>query len=98
MTLRVVFRRAAQAEFIDAAAWYEQQRSGLGEEFIREIEAAISKAAESPNLYPIVCRDVRKTVIRRFPYGIYFRTRQDMVVVLAVFHGRRDPQVWRRRM
>ena len=98
MTWRVVFRRAAQAEFIDAAAWYEQRREGLGEEFVREIELAIGKAADSPASYPVVSADVRRTVIRRFPYCIYFRMRQGRLVVLAVFHGRRDPKVWQRRV
>jgi plasmid stabilization system protein ParE len=97
VTLRVIFRRAAQAEFIDAAAWYDQRREGLGEEFVREIEIAIDKVAQSPASYPIVSGDVRRTVIRRFPYCIYFRIRQNQLVVLAVFHGRRDPEVWQRR-
>jgi len=64
MTLRVVFRRAAQAEFLAAISWYERQRGGLGEEFTLEIEAAINRAAESPTLYPLVSGDVRRTVAR----------------------------------
>jgi toxin ParE1/3/4 len=97
MTLRVVYRRAAQAEFMDAAIWYEQQRIGLGEEFVREIEVAVNKAAESPKSYPTAFGDVRRAVARRFPYSIFFRERGDLLVVLAVFHGKRDPQVWQRR-
>lgn len=97
MTLRVAFRRAAKAEFIDAAAWYETQRSGLGDEFVNEVEKSIAKAAESPLLFPVVSGDVRRVVVRRFPYCIYFRTRQETLVILAVFHGRRDPQIWQRR-
>src|SRR5271167_4553425 len=97
MTLRVVFRRAAQSEFVEAAAWYDGQRPGLGEEFVHEIESAIGRAAESPELYPIVFGDVRRTTARRFPYSIFFRVRDEMFVVLAVFHGRRDPQVWQGR-
>ena len=97
MTLRVVFRRAAQAEFEDAAVWYGQQRSGLGDEFVREVDAAISTAAEHPERFPIVAGDVRRTMTRRFPYCIYFRTRRGSMIVLAVFHGKRDPRVWQSR-
>jgi len=97
MTLRVVFRRAAQAEFLEAAAWYEQQRTGLGEDFLREVETAIDRAAESPLMYPLVADDVRRAVTRRFPYSIFFRNRGDVLVVLAVFHGRRDPRIWQNR-
>jgi len=96
MTLRVVFRRAAHDEFSEAAAWYDRQRSGLGDEFVAEIEIAIGRAAESPILYPMVFGDIRRTATRRFPYSIFFRVRGEFLVVLAVFHGRRDPQKWQR--
>jgi toxin ParE1/3/4 len=97
MSLRVVFRRAAQAEFLDAAIWYERQRAGLGEEFVREVEIALERASTAPKLYPIVFSDMRCTMTRRFPYCVYFRERSDLLVVLAVLHGKRDPRVWKRR-
>ncbi len=58
MTLRVVFRRAARREFDDAADRYDEQRPGLGEEFIFEIDQAVAKAADSPERYPIVFGDI----------------------------------------
>lgn len=97
MTLRIVYRRAAQAEFEEAAVWYDERRPGLGEEFIIEIEQAVPRAATAPLRYPAVFRDIRRTVARRFPYSIYFRTRDNALIVLAVFHGRRDPLIWQRR-
>lgn len=98
MTLRVAFRRAAIREFEDAAVWYDEQRPGLGEEFIVEIEEAVSRAAATPKRYPIVFGDLRRTVARRFPYSVYFRVRTNSMVVLAVFHGRRNPAIWQRRV
>ena len=98
MTLRVVFRRAAESEFEDAAVWYDEQRFGLGEEFIAEIEQAVANAAAAPQRYPVVFDDIRRTVARRFPYSVYFRIRSDALVVLAVFHGRRNPAIWQRRV
>jgi len=98
MTLRVVFRRAARREFDDAADRYDEQRPGLGEEFIFEIDQAVVKAADSPERYSIVFGDIRRTVARRFPYSVYFRVRRDSMVVLSVFHGRRNPAVWQRRV
>jgi plasmid stabilization system protein ParE len=98
MTLRVVFRRAARREFDDAADRYDEQRPGLGEEFIIEIDQAVAKAAASPELYPKVFGEVRRTVARRFPFAVYFRVRRDSMVVLSVFHGRRNPAVWERRV
>lgn len=98
MSLRVVFHAAAQMEFEKAAIWYNQQRPGLGEEFLQEIDDLVSRAAAHPERYPIVAGDVRKAVARRFPYSVFFRTRADALVVLAVFHGRRHPEIWRRRL
>jgi plasmid stabilization system protein ParE len=97
MTLRVVFRRAARDELIEAAAWYGRQGPGLGEEFVREIEQSIQAAATSPQRHPVVFGDIRRTVARRFPFAVYFRVRSDALVVLAVFHGRRNPLIWQRR-
>lgn len=67
MNLRVVFRAAARQEFESATAWYDQQRHGLGEEFIREIDAVVLRALSDPERYPVVCADVRKTVAAAFP-------------------------------
>jgi plasmid stabilization system protein ParE len=97
MTLRIVFRRAAKSEFEEAAVWYDEQRRGLGEEFIFEIDQSLASAAAAPLRYPVVYGDIRRTVARRFPYAVYFRVRSDTLVVLAVFHGRRNPAIWQRR-
>jgi plasmid stabilization system protein ParE len=98
MTLRIVFRRAAKSEFEDAAVRYDEQRLGLGEEFTIEIEQAVARAADAPARYPIVFGGVRRTVTRRFPFSVYFRVRSDALVVPAVFHGRRNPAIWQRRV
>lgn len=97
MSLQVTFRRAARAEFIEAAAWYEAQRPNLGAEFIAEIERCVALAAEHPELYAVVKKDVRRIAARRFPYGIYFRAEARRIVILAVFHSRRDPAIWKGR-
>ena len=60
MSLRVVFRAAARHEFEAATAWYDQQRKGLGEEFLREIDEVVLRAAAHPERYPIVFSNVRK--------------------------------------
>lgn len=98
MTLRIVFRHAAKNEFEDAAVRYDEQRAGLGEEFVIEIGQEVARAAAAPERYPIVFGDIRRTVARRFPFSVYFRVRSDSLVVLAVFHGRRNPAIWQRRV
>ena len=97
MTLAVAFRRAARIEFLTAAARYESRRPGLGAQFIAEIERCIALAAEQPNAYAIVRKNTRRVTARRFPYSIYFQAEPSRIVVLAVFHGSRDPATWRGR-
>jgi plasmid stabilization system protein ParE len=97
MSLPSVFRRSAKIEFIEAASWYENKRSGLGLEFISEIERCIALAAEDPSRYASVHRDIRRVVANRFPFSVYFRAEETRIVVLAVFHGRRNPAIWRTR-
>jgi len=97
MTLAVVFRRAARHEFEEAAFWYEERRPGLGVQFVSEIDHAVYLAAESPGRFPIMHRDVRCVRARRFPYSVFFRVESRRIVVLSVFHARRDPNTWKQR-
>lgn len=97
MSLPVTFHPAARVEFIEAAARYEAQRLRLGIEFLAEIERCVTLAADQPQLYAVVFKNVRHVTARRFPYSIYFRTGAQGLVVLAVFHSRRNPAVWQRR-
>ncbi len=97
MTLALVFQRAARREFDEAALWYEERRPGLGAEFVSEINRAVYLVAEDPERFPIMHRDVRCVRVRRFPYSVFFRIEPQRIVVLAVFHARRDPGVWQQR-
>jgi plasmid stabilization system protein ParE len=97
MSLSVTFRCAARAEFIEAAAWYESQRPGLGVEFIAEIERCVDAAGERPTTYAAIYKDVRRVVANRFPFSVYFRAEERRIVVLAVFHCRRNPVIWQDR-
>jgi plasmid stabilization system protein ParE len=97
MSLPLVFRNAAQAEFDEAAAWYESRQEGLGADFVHEIQHVLESIAEQPKRYPIVSADIREAPVRRFPYCIYYRAKADRAVVLAVFHTSRNPAVWQSR-
>lgn len=97
MSRPVDFRPEAQAELEDAYAWYEEQRTGLGEHFLLCIEEKISAIRRQPETYPTVHRTVRRALIRRFPYGIYYIIEENRVVVIAIFHSRRDPKQWKSR-
>jgi len=97
MSLVITFHRAASAEFIEASVWYESKRLGLALEFMAEIDRCVSLAAEYPLQFAVVREDIRRVVANRFPYSVYFRAEKHRIVVLAVFHGSRDPAIWRDR-
>lgn len=97
MSLPVRIREEAEADLADAAAWYENQWPGLGDAFLAEIEAAPERLANNPQQYPVVHRQTRRALIHRFPFGIFFRTLEGEVVVIAVMHARRSPRQWKTR-
>jgi len=93
----VVMRPAAEADLAEARNWYNQQRPGLGEQFLDAATAAARFISEHPEAYQVLHRDVRRAPLRQFPYGLLFRIYPNVIVVVAVFHARRDPNVWRQR-
>src|SRR5205823_5030710 len=97
MTPRLSLRGEAEADIEAAAEWYEDQRAGLGLEFTRVVRAALATIERDPLLYPFARGEVRRALVRRFPYAVYFLVAPEAVVVIACLHVRRDPQVWKQR-
>ena len=94
MTLAVQLRPEAEQELSDAAAWCEEQRQCLGNEFMDEILNIILKIADTPT-YPNLYQNTRRAIVQRFPFGIYSRVEEDMLVVIAVMHGSRNRRRWK---
>jgi plasmid stabilization system protein ParE len=88
---------AAVRDAETAPKWYEAQRPGLGIEFILELDAAIEKAVEAPETYELKYRKVRRVLMRRFPYAVYFVLERNVVEVFAILHQHRDPTTWQSR-
>ena len=97
MSLPIVLRDEAQAEFDEAFDWYDAQRVGLGPAFAAEIQRVFDHIAINPRIHGVVLADIRKAVVRRFPFCVFYRPHVDRVEVLAVFHTSRDPAIWRGR-
>ncbi len=97
MSLSVVLRPQAEAEFEEAQGWYEERGRGLGQEFVTCVQATIEAVRRNPDQFPRVDGDVRRSLVRRFPYAILYLADPDSVAIIAVLHTSRDPAVWRTR-
>jgi len=87
----VFVRRAAELDVTEAQIWYEQQQTGLAGRFHDEFSATINLLAETPLIYPELYRKVRRAVLHRFPYLVWYRVEGSTVTVLACTHGRINP-------
>ncbi len=94
----VVFLQKAEEDVTQAYAWYEKQESGLGEEFLRCVDAAIQFISRNPEMYPKAYKTFRKCVVRRFPYMIFYEYSPNTVTIFAIFHCSQHPQKWRVRL
>ena len=100
MSRRLEIRPQALADIAEAAAWYEERQTGLGERFTREVVAAIDALLPNPLIYRLRNRrlSARWCFPRSFPYRIVYRFADDAVTVVAVIHAARQDRHWRERL
>ena len=94
MAYRLKFSTRALREIGEAQEWYELQSPGLGEEFIAAMELQLKRLEQAPLLYAEVIPSVRRALLPRFPYGLFYAVRGDLVHILAVLHDARNPSLW----
>lgn len=91
---RLKFSARAAREVGAAYDWYETQSPGLGLEFELAFELQLKRLEQVPLLYPEVVPDVRRTLLSRFPFGVFYVVGGDLVHILAVIHNVRNPKRW----
>jgi toxin ParE1/3/4 len=95
---RLLVRRPAKVDIRAAARRYELQQPGLAREFVAEVDAALNRVAENPLQYQVLHREARRAIVRRFPYGVFYRIEASNIVVFCVSHLHRDPASWKARV
>lgn len=98
MSLPVVFHPKAATEFEEAVDWYDEQRMGLGSEFKDSIDATLKAVREDPDRQPEIFKGARRWLAERFPYKVIYKIENDRILVVAVFHSKRNPKVWQSRI
>ena len=94
MTRPFIFHRLAELELNEAAGYYEREQPGLGSAFLRAIEQCLAKIGEYPESGRLVLGDVRRRLVRQFPYAVLYRITPDALRILACMHLSRRPFYW----
>lgn len=87
----------AERETQRAAQRYESESLGLGVAFLEVVGQTFEAIEENPLRFPVVYRDIRRALLNRFPYGVFFRIRSARIRVIAAMHQARHPSLWQTR-
>ncbi len=97
MKYRLLIRPEAEADIEESFNWYEGECPGLGHEFRRALGAAILRIRSSPLSFSIVHRQIRRTLVNRFPHAFFYFVSDETIVITACMHHKRDPKIWKER-
>ena len=97
MSLPVVWSPAAKAEFYAAEKWYADISTELAERFAQAVDDGLETIAQYPFRFPVVHKGKRRAFVRRFPYSLVYLVEDARIVMIACFHGKRNPRHWQGR-
>lgn len=98
MKYRVIVRPEAENDLKEAFSWYEDNRQGLGHDFLLQVDAGLRFIERTPNIFQPEYKGARKYLIKRFPYKIIYLVEKERIIVLAVIHGKRSPILTKKRV
>jgi plasmid stabilization system protein ParE len=87
----------AELDLIEAIQWYDERDPEMGDDFLRRVYQRIASLEENPRLYPIIHRQMRRALVRRFPFQILYEIESEEIIIYAIYHSARDPEAWKRR-
>jgi plasmid stabilization system protein ParE len=96
--MNLIFLPEAEYELDQAIKWYANQGQGLDDDFMRCIDGAIARIKRNPKMFPFALRNTRKIVVSKFPYTLYYEIVEKEISILAVFHAKRNPEHWQKRL
>ena len=96
--MNVLFHPDAELELNAAIDYYEAIENGLGYDFSLEIISAIGRVIDFPKAWLIIEGDIRRALVKRFPYGILYAEDQGLIYIIAVMHLHRAPEYWKHRI
>ncbi len=94
----IEFHPEARVELAESADWYEDKKSGLGDEFIDDVELKLEQILKRPLSYSEIHNGTRQASIKRFPYFIYYTIQSPIIYILAIWHKKRNRDGWKDRL
>lgn len=98
MNRQLQFTSEAEADVSSAYSYYEDCLKGLGSDFILCLEESLERMSRNPEMYPIAYKGLRRALIKRYPFGVFYLVESEAVVVIAVMHCSRNPDSWKKRI
>lgn len=95
---RLIINPFAELDLHSSVEFYELQKTGLGKDFIFEVETTLKRIESNPQQFYQVKRNVRKALVDKFPFGVFFYLKDDLITVFAIFHFSRNPKKLSARM
>lgn len=97
--MKVRFLPEAEAEHLDHVAWFERQVPGLGARYLADVDETLARIAEAPHrMAQLDGSGIRRALLRRFPYALYYAIRDQAPLIIAVAAHRRRPRYWSSRL
>jgi len=96
--MRIEFLDPADAEFVEAIAYYNLQSEGLGYEFAAEIKRTMERILQFPNAWAPISKRTRRCRTNRFPYGLIYQIRSNTILIVAVQNLHKHPYSWKSRL
>ncbi|MGZ4994996.1 MAG: type II toxin-antitoxin system RelE/ParE family toxin [Methylobacter sp.] len=96
--MNVLFHPDAETELNAAIDYYEDIEKGLGYDFSLEVLSALERIIAFPKAWTFIEDGVRRSLVRRFPYGILYAEEKDKIYIVAVMHLHRDPEYWKHKI
>jgi plasmid stabilization system protein ParE len=94
---RIIILPFAELDIKQTVSYFEEISVDLKLDFIKIIDRSFKEITTNPDTYPIIKYDIRKFIIDRFPFCIYYIHSDEIIYVLAVFHDKRNPKIWQKR-
>ena len=98
MAYNLSIRKEAEADIAEAYQYYEDCRPNLGSTFLICIDETISRIERNPRQNRVIGKDIRRALVKRFTYGVFYTLNGNEIIVLAVAHARRNPAHWQSRL